>query len=147
MEKKKILIIDDDRLMRTMICKTIQLYPYELYEAENGQDGLELIERNVPDIVITDIVMPHKDGLEIIMAIRKSWPDMGLIAISGNSVGWGGDYLGMSLKLGADAVFSKPMNFEKFERVLVELLELRPANRVGIDFYQDGTAQQNISLK
>ncbi len=100
MENKRILVIDDDDFVRTVVCKGLRTRGYRVLEAANGELGMSLIERGEnPDLVITDIVMPEKDGLETILELRKKCPGIKVIAISGAGYGWGGDYLTMSHKL------------------------------------------------
>lgn len=123
MEKKRILLIDDDDFVRTLIFKKLGHLGYEVAEATDGLAGMDMIDEGfIPDMVITDIVMPNKDGLEIILEIRKKCPNTKVVTISGNGYGWGGDYLDMSKKLGSDAVFPKPLDMALFEEAIGNLL-------------------------
>lgn len=127
MENKRILVIDDDNFVRTLVSKGLRNWGYEVIEAANGELGMRQIETENPDLVITDIVMPQKDGLETIMEIRKKRPGIKVIAISGAGYGWGGDYLAMSHKLGSDAVFPKPVDMKELEKTVNELLSQPPS--------------------
>jgi len=90
--------------------------------------GLDMVNSDPPDLVITDILMPKKEGMETIMDIRKAYPDIKIIAISGQ--GWSGavSYLDMSQKLGANAALPKPFSkadlLEKIAEVLIGDSEL-----------------------
>jgi DNA-binding response OmpR family regulator len=132
MENKRILVIDDDNFVRALVCKGLRSWGYGVTEAANGEQGMRLVETETPDLVITDIVMPQKDGLETIMELRKKCPGIKVIAISGAGYGWGGDYLAMSHKLGSDAVFPKPVDMKELEKTISHLLSQPPSGMTGI---------------
>jgi CheY-like chemotaxis protein len=123
MIKKRILVIDDDNDVRAMIYANLTDCGYEVIEASNGEMCMNILEtQTLPDLVITDIVMPRKDGLEVVMEIRQKYPDLKLISISGGGRSWGGDYLAMSQKLGADAILPKPLNMNDLEDTIKKLV-------------------------
>lgn len=143
MERKRILIIDDDHFVRMMIRKSLQDHCYDITEATDGEMGLTMISDPVkPHLVITDIMMPHRDGLEIIMEIRKKYPHIRLVAISGSCFGWGGDYLEMSRKLGSDAIFPKPIDMNKMERVIADLLSKPSLYQESANYYRHSVAEE-----
>ncbi len=80
---KRILIIDDEELALSLLTKILEGEGYEVVEALDGQRGLDLFRENPTDLVITDIVMPVKDGLSTIMELRQMDADLPIIAISG----------------------------------------------------------------
>ena len=80
---RKILIIDDEPYILLMLKKMLEKAGYEVDMASNGQQGMELFEKDNADLVITDIIMPDKEGLEIILEMKKQRPDLKIIAISG----------------------------------------------------------------
>ena len=79
----KLLIIDDDEKMRTMIARMLSP-PYQVLQAKNGREGLELFQQHGPALVITDIMMPEKDGIETIREIRRTDPQVPVLAMSGS---------------------------------------------------------------
>ena len=79
----KILVIDDEPSILLMIKKMLEKEGHEVDLALNGRDGMELFENIKPDLVITDIIMPEKEGLETIFELRKKNPGLKIIAISG----------------------------------------------------------------
>lgn len=123
MSKKRILVIDDDQNIRAMLCDNLKDCGYDAYCAENGEDGLFEIEADVaPHLVVTDIMMPKKEGLEVIMEIRKKFPGLKVVAISGGGRGQGGDFLTVAGHLGADAALRKPINMTELERTIERLI-------------------------
>jgi len=123
----RILVIDDEPHIRILVESFLVQDGHEVDLAENGQKGLNLIERNQYDLVITDVVMPEQDGLEVLMGLRGRVPRMRIIVISG-----GGDLLNiqqllnMAKLMGADRVLPKPLDFVKLQTAVREVLEIRP---------------------
>ena len=79
---KRILVIDDEELMLTYLRDLLEAEGYEVITAANGAEGLALYETDPVDLVITDIIMPVKDGLDTILELKKQSPDLPVIAIS-----------------------------------------------------------------
>ena len=79
----KILIIDDEPYILLMLKKMLEKAGYEVDLAANGQKGMELFEKNKTDLVITDIIMPDKEGIETIIELRSAFPNVKIISISG----------------------------------------------------------------
>jgi DNA-binding response OmpR family regulator len=105
----KILVVDDDFSVRKSIGFALRGLGYEIFEAGNGEFALECIEKEKPDLVILDIVMPIKEGIETIVEIKDRWADLPIISISGkDSV-----YLNSANLLGANAILSKPIDINK----------------------------------
>jgi DNA-binding response OmpR family regulator len=106
----RILVIDDDEQIRAMLRRVLEGSGYEVSEACHGLEGLQRYRATPADIVITDIAMPEKDGLETILELRRASPDVQIIAISGGS--WGGfvDYLDLARRFGAQWTLPKPLD-------------------------------------
>ncbi|MBV9528982.1 response regulator [Sphingomonas sp.] len=104
----KILVIDDDPFVRTTIRRILVRAGYDLWVAENGDQGLECFKRDRPDLVITDIIMPEREGIEVIRAIRAIDPAARIIAISGGGRIGAADVLAFAAKFGAREVIGKP---------------------------------------
>ncbi|MCD8526096.1 MAG: response regulator [Alphaproteobacteria bacterium] len=121
-EQITILIIDDDDFVRQTISENMRDCGYIVHEATDGEDGIRFIEtRGCPHIVVTDIIMPKKEGLETIMEIRTRFPEVKLVAISGGGRTRIGDFLPMAEKMGANAVIPKPVNMIELEATIAEL--------------------------
>ena len=80
---KRILVVDDEAQIRTMLTQMLEQEGYEVQTAENGEDGFNLVRKQVFDLVITDMIMPVKDGLKFIMELIKDYPELKILAISG----------------------------------------------------------------
>jgi DNA-binding response OmpR family regulator len=108
-----ILIIDDDEEVREILATSLQLEDHKVLEAPHGEYGLQLLETNHVDLIITDIFMPETEGLETIMRVRESWPDLKIIAMSGGpafvrTAAANPDFLVVAQGLGADKTLAKP---------------------------------------
>jgi len=116
---KKILVIDDNMLMRKLISNIFNNKCYLLDEAANGSDGLEKIIKNNYDLVITDILMPEMEGIELIRHTKRLNAAIRIIAITG------GDplYLSLAKKFGADHAFTKPLNYYSFKNTVEQFLD------------------------
>jgi two-component system, chemotaxis family, chemotaxis protein CheY len=108
----KILVIDDDPLVRRSLEILLRLGGYEVTTASNGLLGLALFRDTLPDLVITDIIMPEQEGLGTIMAMRKEFPAAKIIAISGGGRMGNLDLLAAARLLGADDAIAKPFDSE-----------------------------------
>jgi CheY-like chemotaxis protein len=105
-----VLIIDDDNFVREMMLQMVAIEGHNVTGAENGQIAIRLFEKNKFDLVISDIVMPEKEGLETIMHIRKIRPALPIIAVSGGARIEPTSYLDIAKQLGVRYTFIKPFN-------------------------------------
>ena len=123
-----ILVIDDDHAVRKTICDNLVECGYEVCDAEDGEQGLKVIKSGrVPQVVITDIIMPQKEGLETIMELRGSYPDIKLIAISGGGRTKSSDFLHLASVLGANATLPKPLDMNQLEETIDTLINVQKA--------------------
>ena len=118
----RILLIDDDDTVRTMLCLTLAHFGHTVIEARNGEEGLRLFPLANVDLVITDIVMPEKEGFEVLVELRTRHPSMKVIAISGGGQGGAVDYLRVAKLLGAAKVLAKPFSSAELMAAVDELL-------------------------
>ena len=106
----RILVIDDEKPIRDLLKKAFERKGYEVDTAENGQVGIELFQKSPADLIITDIIMPVKEGLETITELRRDYPNVKIIAMSGG-LRYGPELnLSAAKTLGANMTFSKPVN-------------------------------------
>jgi CheY-like chemotaxis protein len=104
----RILVIDDEELVRFTIKKALEKAGHEVVEAVNGNDGIEVYKNSPVDLIITDIIMPQKEGVETIVELRRDDPDVKIIAISGGGRTGNTDYLQLARDFGARHVLRKP---------------------------------------
>ncbi len=114
----RILVIDDEDLLREMLREILEDAGHEVEEASNGQAGIERYTQNPADLIITDLMMPEKDGFETIHELRKAYPEVKIIAITG----FGLHNLPLAYDLGAHRVFEKPFPPKEFLQAVEELL-------------------------
>lgn len=117
-----ILLVDDDPQMLRLLTDIIKLDGHEPILAEDGEIALGYFEHQAPDLVITDILMPNKEGLEFISEIREMYPDLKIIAYSGGGSADPESYLEFASGMGANKVFSKPMPLARLREEINELL-------------------------
>src|SRR5258708_8143673 len=103
-----ILVIDDTATMRDLVRRMLERAEHSVIEAEDGEVGIAVVEMHDPALVITDLIMPKKEGIETIQQIRRSHPNTKIIAMSGHVRSDGISYLDAARKLGADAILAKP---------------------------------------
>ncbi|KAA3657385.1 MAG: response regulator [Calditrichaeota bacterium] len=119
---QRILIIEDDEDIRIMLQKILEREHYETEVASNGKEGLELYKATPFDLVITDIVMPEKEGIETITELRKMQPDVKIIAMSGGGHGGVESYLHMAKLFGAQRTIAKPFQRTELLDVIHDVL-------------------------
>jgi DNA-binding response OmpR family regulator len=119
---KRILLIDDDLTLRKLFSQFLSRNGYDVLQAENGKIGLDMIGQDKPDLVITDILMPEMDGLEILLALRKC-STVPIIAISGGMRNLPIDFLKQAKMFGARYIFEKPVPLDVLLSAVNELLE------------------------
>lgn len=119
----KILVIDDDDLVRRTLETTLLRAGYEVVTAPEGERGLKLLESESPDVVITDILMPGKEGIETIIALRRSHAKLPVIAISGGGPSRKMEYLHIARELGATKVLPKPFSNKDLLAAVAEALD------------------------
>jgi CheY-like chemotaxis protein len=118
----KILVLDDEPSILLMIKKMLEKAGHEVSIALNGRDGMQLFEKDKPDLLISDIIMPEKEGLETIFELRRMYPELKIIAISGGGRIGPDGYLPGAKLLGANMVFQKPLDQKEFVNAVGQLL-------------------------
>ncbi|MFC1673240.1 response regulator [Pseudomonadota bacterium] len=106
----RILVVDDEELVRFALCTILEDNGHEVEEAANGNECLEVLKKAPAfDIAIVDIFMPEKEGTETILELRRDYPDLKLIAISGGGQTGDLSYLKVAKTFGADMILPKPL--------------------------------------
>ena len=114
---KSILIIDDEISSRSALREIFEYLNYEVYTACNGEDGVKSYRRITTDIVLTDIYMPVKDGLETIREIKKEFPEAKIIAMS-DSNKYSMNFFQVAIDFGAIDCIRKPFEPDDIIRIV-----------------------------
>jgi len=123
---KRILVVDDEEQIRSMLAQMLEHEGFEVDTAENGEEGMNLITRHAYDLIITDMIMPIKDGLKLIMELVRDYPDQRILAISGGGAIKAERYLTMAGYLGDDIVtLEKPFKRETLLALVNEQLGVK----------------------
>ncbi len=117
-----VLVIDDEAALRKLLRRVLEAAGYRVLEAANGRIGMEILMKERPYAVISDILMPEKEGIETIIEIRRALPDAKVIAISGGGAAHNTMFLAAAQKLGAHAAISKPFRTSDLVDVMNNLL-------------------------
>jgi CheY-like chemotaxis protein len=118
----RILVIDDDAQFRGMLCQVLGRAGYEVVEASNGKEGLDLFRAEPTDLVISDILMPEQEGLQTIRELRHEFPETKIIAISGGGPGGSMNFLKAARLLGAARTLWKPFDLDELRQAVHEVL-------------------------
>lgn len=117
----RILIVDDEELVRYTMREILEECGHEVTEAKNGNECLALQKSTPFDLVITDIIMPEKEGIETIIELKRDYPELKVLAFSGGGRTRHFDYLEKAKEHGADEILPKPFT-EKTIMALVDSL-------------------------
>jgi CheY-like chemotaxis protein len=104
----RILLVDDDDLSRSTVHQMLERAGHQVTSTGNGREALEMCQEAAPDLVVTDLIMPETDGLELIQELRRIAPAVRVVAISGGGRVNANEYLTVARKFGAAAVLAKP---------------------------------------
>jgi len=118
----RILIIDDDRQVRTMLKMVLEREGHTVTTADNGVVGIKLFKETNAQLVISDIIMPEKEGIEVIVEIKSLNDKTKIMAISGGGRISSGNYLSLAQTLGADTVLHKPVERQELINEVNNLL-------------------------
>jgi len=114
----RVLVVEDEAMLRTLIRQVLEEHAYIVTEAENGEEALAMLGVFAFDLVITDIFMPVRDGIETIRTVRRCWPQVKLLAMSG----WQSNYLLAARDFGTHSVLAKPFGERDLLRAVETLL-------------------------
>jgi CheY-like chemotaxis protein len=118
----KILVIDDDAPFRRMMLQALEDANHTVLGAENGRKGLALLKEHRPDLIITDVIMPEKEGLETVIEALKTSPGIKIIVMSGGGMSHNMMFLDIARTLGAHATLAKPFRIEELLAAIERLL-------------------------
>ena len=131
-----ILVVDDDRQIQYVLRRILEEHGYDVRVADDGNGALAAIKRRPADIVLLDILMPDKDGLETVLQLHHEFPKVTVVAMSGATF----DFLSTAEKFGAHYTISKPIHPDKLIALIEEIAArrragtLRPPANVPVPF-------------
>jgi DNA-binding response OmpR family regulator len=117
-----ILLIEDDDLFRNTLALALAEHGYRVIQAPDGEAGVKLFHADPPDIVITDMVMPNKEGLETVTELRRTNPKIGIIAMSGGHAHNAPVYLKIAGAFGANRMLKKPFTLTVLFQTIRDVL-------------------------
>ncbi len=126
---KHILVIDDDDMLRAMLKKLLGNAGYAVDVAADGIEAMKLQQLNPADLILTDIIMPDMEGIEVITELRKKYPATQIIAMSGGGRINADQYLTIARRLGAQKTFVKPFKSSEMLAAVSELLKIDVAGK------------------
>jgi len=119
----RILIVDDDDRFRKMFREMLEQAGYEVVEAPDGRVGIKLYRENPVDLIILDILMPEKEGIETVIELKRDFPDVKIIAMSAGGRMGQLNFLDQAKTFGALKSFTKPFDRQEMLDAIDELLE------------------------
>jgi DNA-binding response OmpR family regulator len=119
---QRILVIEDETAFRVVVKDALEKAGYQVDTASDGEEGVQLFAAQPHDMVITDILMPNKEGLETILELIELSPEVKIIAISGGGIGLGDDLLDMAVDFGANRALRKPVQMKELVALIHDLV-------------------------
>jgi DNA-binding response OmpR family regulator len=120
----RILVIDDDHAIRLTLQVILVRDGHEVICASDGEEGIRAVASGAPQLIITDIIMPNKEGLEMIIQIRAHDTKTPILAMSGGGRIGNADFLKMALKVGANEILRKPFERQELNAAVRRLLAI-----------------------
>jgi len=117
-----VLVIDDDPAMRSTLRRILERDDHEVHEAEDGDRGIRAFRARPTDVVITDIIMPGKEGIETILELREEAPGVRILVISGGGTMEAETMLDDATAIGADSSLAKPFTIDQLRDAVSALL-------------------------
>lgn len=118
--EKKILVVEDDADTRGLIAAILKMEGYTVYTADDGSEGLKLVQLDRPDLIITDLDMPNLDGVAMIQALRTQ-PESSALPIIAMTA-YEASYAAAAMNAGADRAFRKPLDYDSLLQTIGKLI-------------------------
>lgn len=115
---RKVLVVDDDMSTREVLRTALETFGYDVVEAENGEEGLQLFDIHEIDLVVTDIVMPEVDGIQMMHELHARNACLPIVAISGGALLSAANYLSLAAQTDATCVLAKPFTLSQLRRTV-----------------------------
>jgi DNA-binding response OmpR family regulator len=118
----RILVIDDDNQLRSLLRLALEMAGHQVVEAVDGEQGLKAYQEHLPDLVLCDLIMDNKEGLETIRELRRRFAEEKIIAMSGGLRGGKVNFLALAKTFGAAKVLTKPFDIKTLSAAIDEIL-------------------------
>lgn len=112
MEMYDILVVDDEPMIREGLKTALEIEGHRTFTASDGNEAIRMVNENKPQLIITDIIMPESDGIEVICNVKVNNPEIKILAISGGGRISAQDHLKIAQQLGATGIMTKPFSTE-----------------------------------
>jgi CheY-like chemotaxis protein len=119
----RILIVEDEPAIRAVLRVMLERAGLEVETAGNGEEGIQAFRRQPADLILCDLFMPDRDGLELIRELRQEFPDVKIIAMSGGGFRGTVDMMLIALQFGAADILDKPFTHATVMRVIQRVLQ------------------------
>jgi len=128
-----VLVVDDDPMVLRAVVFLLEDHGFKVLTATDGVQGLHLYRKHRPDVVITDIIMPEKEGITLTRELRREFPEARIIAMSGGGRMGNSDYVSVARALGADAGLYKPFDDDELVETIQMLLRpSKPSRQISV---------------
>ncbi len=117
-----VLLVDDDAMVMGAVTMLLEDHGFTVIPAGNGIEALRLYREHKPDLVLTDIIMPEKEGIALIRELRQEFPEARIVAMSGGGRIGNSDYVTIAMALGADAGLNKPFDDDQLMKTIGTLI-------------------------
>ena len=117
-----VLLVDDDAMVMGAVTMLLEDHGFTVIPAGNGIEALRLYREHKPDLVLTDIIMPEKEGIALIRELRQEFPEARIVAMSGGGRIGNSDYVTIATALGADAGLNKPFDDDQLMKTIGALI-------------------------
>jgi len=132
----RILCVEDEPQALSQLSLSLESFCKELHLAKDGQEALDILENNTVDVIVTDLRMPHVDGLELLEIAKKKYPDITVILVSAHSES---EYLLKAIRLRADGYILKPLNLQELFSLIIR--------SAGSKILENELSDKNLLLK
>lgn len=117
-----ILVIDDNSVIRELLRVLLEDAGYTVEEAANGSEGIQIVKEKEVDLMISDVIMPDKGGIEMMIELHQDYPDLKTILITGHVQTDSEAFQNIAKQFGASQIFTKPLDSEAIVKAVKELL-------------------------
>jgi DNA-binding response OmpR family regulator len=122
MKSCSVLVVDDEADLRDIVSRVLIDAGHRVTCAANGQEASRALSQQDFDVILTDVIMPEKDGMQVIVEARRTRPTMRIVAMSGGGHVGREQYLKMAKSLGAHAVLEKPFNGDELVAAITAVM-------------------------